>query len=97
MRQMTSVTTFIADGLQSISGVFELLNLTALEVVSAPNLTSVGGIDFAILPSLQTLTLDINQAGSLRISDTELTAFSVSITSVGDFSIGFLHIETKNI
>jgi hypothetical protein len=94
---MTSLTTFTADGLQSISGIFELLNLTALVLVSAPNLTSVGGIDFAILPLLETLTLDINQASSLRISDTELTAFGVSITSVGDFSIGFFHNEAKNI
>ena len=40
----STVTSFTASGLQSISGTFELLNLTALETLNAPSLTSVGGI-----------------------------------------------------
>jgi hypothetical protein len=84
-----TITSFTASGLQSISGTFELLNLTALQTLDAPSLSSVGGINFVILPLLQTMTLDINQAGNIRVSDTQLSSLSgFSLTSVNDFGIG---------
>ena len=85
----STITGFTALGLHSISGTFELLNLTALQTLDAPSLTSVGGINFVILPLLQSTTFDINQAGNIRISDTQLSSLSgFSLTSVNDFGIG---------
>lgn len=85
----STVTSFTASGLHTISGTFELLNLTALQNLDAPRLTSVGGINFVILPLLQTMTLDINHAGNIRVSDTQLSSLSgFSLTSVNDFGIG---------
>ena len=89
LSQTPSIKSFTASGLRTITGTFELLNLTALESLSAPSLTSVGSINFVILPKLQTMTLGINEAGNVRISDTQLSALSgFSFTSVKDFGIG---------
>src|SRR5436190_17337987 len=74
--QTSVVTSFTASGLQTITGTFELLNLTAFNILNAPNLTSVGGINFVILPNLQTMTLGLSEAGNIRISDTQLSALS---------------------
>ena len=85
----STVTGFVASGLQSISGQFELLNLTALQTLTAPSLTSVGSINFVILPLLQSMSFDINQAGNIHISDTQLSSLSgFSLSSVSDFCIG---------
>jgi hypothetical protein len=86
--QMKSVVTMQAAGLQSITGTFELLNLTALTTVNAPSLTSVGAINFVILPLFNTMTLGISTAGNVQISDTQLGALNgISLSSVGDFDI----------
>jgi hypothetical protein len=78
-----------AAGLQSISGTFELSNLTALTTVTAPSLASVGAINFVILPLLSSMTLGIRQAGNIRISDTQLSTLTgISLSSVGDFGVG---------
>jgi hypothetical protein len=85
----SSVTSFVASGLESISGTFELLNLTALQTLTAPSLTSVGGISFVILPLLQSTSFDINQAENIRISDTQLSSLSgFSLSTINDFDIG---------
>jgi hypothetical protein len=82
------LTTFEADNLQSITGTFELVNLTGLTTLTAPSLTTVGGISFVILPLLQTMNLGINEAGTVRISDTQLSALTgLSLTTVGDLGI----------
>jgi len=78
--------SFTASGLQSIAATFELLNLQTLSVLS---LRSVGGINFVILPLLQSMSLSLTQAGNVRISDTQLSALdSLSLSTVGDFGIG---------
>jgi hypothetical protein len=75
--------------LQSISGTFELVNLTGLTTLSAPSLTSVGSINFVILPLLQSMNLGINEAGNVRISDTQLSALTgLSLSTVSDLGIG---------
>lgn len=85
----SSITSFTASGLQSISGTFELLNLTALATLDAPSLTSVGSLSFVILPVLASMTLGITQAGNIHISDTELSALNgISLTSINDFGVG---------
>jgi hypothetical protein len=87
--QISSLVSVTANGLKTITGTFELLNLTALQTLTAPSLTSVGGINFVILPLLQSMTLGITQAGNVRISDTQLSALTgLSLTSVGDFGVG---------
>lgn len=84
----SSVTSFSAPGLETITGTFELLNLTALQALNAPSLTSVGGINFVILPLLSGMTFGINQAGNIIISDTQLSTLDgFSLTSVSDFNI----------
>jgi hypothetical protein len=89
--QISSLTTFEADNLQTITGTFELLNLTGLTTLTAPSLTSVGGISFVILPLLQSMNLGINEAGTVRISDTQLSALTgLSLTTVGDLGIGII-------
>lgn len=86
--QTSAVVSFVASDLESISGTFELLNLTALQTLTAPSLTSVGSINFVILPLLSTMSLAINQAGDILISDTELSALDgLSLSSVNDFGI----------
>jgi hypothetical protein len=84
----SSIVTFSAPGLESISGTLELLNLTALTSLNAPSLTSVGGINFVILPLFTTMTFGINQAGNILISDTQLSTLDgFSLTSLNDFDI----------
>ena len=94
--QTSSVTAFTASGLQTITGTFELLNLTALQTLTAPSLTTVGSINFVILPLLQTMSLGINSIGNVLISDTELSSLDgFSLETVNDFDIStlplFLH------
>jgi hypothetical protein len=85
----STITTFSASSLQSISGQFELLNLTGLQTLTAPSLSSVGSISFVILPLLNSMSLGINEAGSVTISDTELNTLSgFSLSTVGGFEIG---------
>lgn len=87
--QISSLVSVTANGLKSITGTFELLNLTALQTLTAPSLTSVGGINFVILPLLQSMTLGITQAGNVRISDTQLSVLTgLSLSTVGDFDVG---------
>lgn len=91
--QISSLVSVTASGLKTITGTFELLNLTALQTLTAPSLTSVGGINFVILPLLQSMSLGITQAGNVRISDTQLSALTgLSLTTVGDFGVGKFHI-----
>jgi len=86
--QTSAVTSFIAPALQSITGQFELLNLTALQTLNAPFLTSVGSINFVILPLLQSMSFDITQAGNILISDTQLSSLNgFSISTINDFGI----------
>jgi hypothetical protein len=87
--QISSLVSVTASGLKTITGTFELLNLTALQTLTAPSLTSVGGINFVILPLLQSMSLGITQAGNVRISDTQLSALTgLSLSTVGDLGIG---------
>jgi hypothetical protein len=89
-----SVVTVSATGLQSVSGTFELLNLTALTTVTMPSLTTVGSINFVILPLFNTMTLGISTAGNIQISDTQLTALNgISLSSVGDFDISINRLQ----
>lgn len=95
--QISSLTSFRASGLKNISGTFELLNLTGLQTLTAPNLATVGTINFIILPKLGTMTLGITKAKNVRISDTELTSLSgFSLASVGDFQIGIPSPSSHN-
>ena len=91
----SAVTSFSAPGLETITGTFELLNLTALSSVSAPSLASVGAIYFVILPVFQTMTLGITEIGNVRISDTQLTSLNgLSLSTVNDFGIGIVLVLT---
>ena len=84
-----TITSFSAPGLQSISGTFELLNLTQLQTLTAGSLSSVSNLTFIILPSLSSMTMAISEANTIHISDTELgTLDGISLTSVGDFGVG---------
>ena len=98
VQQISSLTTFSASGLKQITGTFQLLNLTGLQTLTAPSLTAVGGINFVILPLLQTMTLGINQAGDVRISDTQLSTLSgFSLSTVTDFGIGITPFPSSSL
>jgi hypothetical protein len=85
----SSITSVSASGLQTVSGTFELLNLTALANLDAPFLSSVGSLTFIILPVLSTMTLGITEVNNIEISDTQLASLDgISLTSINDFGIG---------
>ena len=85
----STITSFSAPGLQTISGTFELLNLTQLASVSGPFLSQIGSLSWVILPSLQTVSLQIQEVGSVEISDTQLSTLSIfTFSSVGNFGVG---------
>jgi hypothetical protein len=95
--QISSLTSFQATNLESITGTFELVNLTGLTTLSAPSLTSVGSINFVILPLLQSMNLGINEAGNVRISDTQLSALTgLSLSTVSDLGIGNIPLTPFN-
>ena len=87
--QVITLTSFSAPSLQSISGTFRLVNLTILNSLNMPQLTTVGDIDWEILPALQTPTFGgITQADNILITDTQLSSLNFfNLNNVGDFNI----------
>ncbi|RFU27923.1 hypothetical protein B7463_g8424, partial [Scytalidium lignicola] len=69
-----ALTTFTSSSIGSISGTFDLNNLTVLSTLSFTDLTSVGSINWVALPALSQLTFPstVSKASSLIISNTFL-------------------------
>ena len=87
--QDITMTYFSAPALQSIGGTFQLINLTILSSLSMPSLTSVGAIDFEILPALQALNFGgVTSAANVLITDTQLASLNgIQLSTVGTFDI----------
>jgi hypothetical protein len=82
------LASFAASGLQSISGTFDLFDLSTLQTLTIPNLISVGSINFTLLPLLQTMNLGINEAKNVSIMFTGLSYLDgISLSSVNDLGV----------
>ncbi|KAI9367546.1 GPI-anchored cell wall organization protein-domain-containing protein [Aspergillus egyptiacus] len=85
-----NITSFSAPSLETVDDAFHLEGLTSLTSLDAPELTSVGEIDFTALPILQNLgfTKGVTKAGSVSIVNTGLTSLNgISLNAVGSFII----------
>ncbi|KAL2833360.1 GPI-anchored cell wall organization protein-domain-containing protein [Aspergillus cavernicola] len=83
-----NITSFSAPTLETIDDAFHLDGLTSLTSLDAPELTSVGEIDFTAIPILQSLGFSVTSASSVSIVNTGLTSLSgISLTAVGSFII----------
>ncbi|OLL24320.1 Protein ecm33 [Neolecta irregularis DAH-3] len=86
--QAISMTSLTASSLQSISGKFQLLNLTILTTLNMPSLTSVGTLDWTTVPALRSYVTAITTANSVSIIDTRLEDLSgFSLKSLGGANI----------
>ncbi|KAJ5320373.1 hypothetical protein PENANT_c010G02382 [Penicillium antarcticum] len=86
----SNVSSISAPLLESIGDKFDLEGLTTLTLLSFPELTSVGSINWDALPKLQSLNFDtgVTKAGNVQISNTGLTNLNgISLMTVGTFSI----------
>jgi len=84
------LTTFTSSSLGSISGTFNLNNLTLLSTLSFTDLTSVGDINFVALPALSQLTFPstVKKANSLVISNTFLSTLDgINLMSAASIDI----------
>lgn len=85
-----NVSSISAPSLTSIGDKFDLEGLTTLTLLSFPQLTSVGSINWEALPKLQSLNFDtgVTKAGDVSISNTGLTDLNgIQLKTVGTFSI----------
>ncbi|KAL3481585.1 GPI-anchored cell wall organization protein-domain-containing protein [Aspergillus californicus] len=96
-----NITSFSAPTLETIDDSFHLEGLTSLTSLDAPELTSVGSIDFTALPMLQALgfTSGVTKANSVSIVNTGLTSLGgIQLNSVGSFIItDNTQLETVNV
>jgi len=70
--QAISMTSLTASSLESISGKFQLLNLTILSTLNMPRLISVGSIEWLTLPALRVYSTAVATASSVTVIDTRL-------------------------
>lgn len=86
----TSLTSFSADSLTTITGQLSMTDLTVLSSLNLGDLASVGSINFITLPALEQITFGtgISDIESLYISDT-------SLSSLEGFNI--INVETFNV
>ncbi|KAK9236522.1 hypothetical protein V1525DRAFT_406826 [Lipomyces kononenkoae] len=86
----TQITSITAPSLQTIGGTFQLHELTILNTLSFPRLTSVGSIDWVTLPAVSGLgfTTGVSSCEDVYISDTDLNTLSgLSLTTVSKLDI----------
>lgn len=85
----TSLATFSADSLETITGALTLQQLTVLNAASFGSLASVDSIILVTLPAIDTFASNLQSANSIYISDTTLEnieGFS-SLKNVKEFNI----------
>lgn len=86
----TSLSSFSAPALTTVTEELNLNGLTILSTLSLPLLTTVGSINFVTLPALSSIQLNtgITQINSLYISDTSLeTLDGFDVTSLDTFNV----------
>ncbi|KAI5813446.1 hypothetical protein BZA77DRAFT_119970 [Pyronema omphalodes] len=84
------LVAFQAPGLRTIGGSFTLKGLIVLNNLAFPELVSVGDINWATLPALQTLgfTKEVSKANSVLITDTLLnTLQGINLKTAERFNI----------
>lgn len=89
-KNATNLNSLSAPTLGSIGDTFKLESLTQLFTLSFGSLSSVGGIKFNAIPSLQNLDFPtgVSEAGDVDITNTGLTSLNgISLNTVGGFSI----------
>ncbi|KAK9375949.1 uncharacterized protein V1513DRAFT_441340 [Lipomyces chichibuensis] len=86
----TQITSISAPLLRSIGGTFQLSQLTILNTLSFPRLSSVGTIDWVTLPAVSGLsfTTGVTSCQDITISDTDLTSLTgINLTTVSKLDI----------
>lgn len=93
------LTGLSSSTLNSITGAFQLTNLTGLSSLAFTSLNSVGSISWTALTALDTLTFGtpgVSAAKSIVISDTFLSSLDgIDVTSLEDLDINNNHRLTK--
>ncbi|KAJ5281482.1 Leucine rich repeat 5 [Penicillium angulare] len=85
-----NVTGITAASLETITGNFTLKRLTTLTTLSFAKLSSVGAIDWEVLPGVNSLdfTTGITDVGDVNIIDTHLTSLDgITLKKVGQLDI----------
>ncbi|KAK9369292.1 hypothetical protein V1509DRAFT_483179 [Lipomyces kononenkoae] len=86
----TQITSITAPVLQTIGGTFQLQELTILNSLNFPRLTSVGSINWVTLPAVSGLgfTTGVTSCQDVYISDTDLNTLNgLSLTSVSKLDL----------
>jgi hypothetical protein len=82
------ITTISSKDLTKVGDAFIMRNVTKVNSISLPKLSSVGSIGWQSLNNLETLVMSLSQAGVVNISDTFLKSLdAISLTTVQDISI----------
>lgn len=86
----TSLSSFSAGSLTTVTDELSLTSLTILSTLSLPQLTTVGSVNFVTLPALSSISLNsgVTSINSLYISDTSLeTLEGFDVTSLDTFNV----------
>lgn len=101
IKGVSGLTSISAPKLNSISGGFNLQELTVLQTLSCPALTKVGTINWVTLPALKALefTAEVTECQEVLITDTWLTSLDgINLVTADIFNINNnKYLKTVNV
>ncbi|KAJ5081964.1 hypothetical protein N7532_007599 [Penicillium argentinense] len=101
INRTADLTSFTAESLSSITGTFKMVELTTLSNLALSELSSVGSLDWKVLPALESLNFDsgVTSAGDVYIYDTKLRSLDgITLETVGAFDIeNNRYLKTVNV